>query len=222
MATSLHHHHRHLWILGSDATYPVDHRAPRLQLTHPPLETEQSDNPDRQTWPAIDQSIDRVPAIAQPAIGLTEAASALCIPDRDDAISRHRARMETALQELTNADEELIRAAREVIDANTDAPDVEAAGVHAMGAAVRDSEGRIHVGINPPTSRADRARNLSLWERPTPAEHGRSKRSSQSGITAEVWLARAAAIGRSCSTTFPASAYFYQQHRVFVSPPSRH
>lgn len=56
--------------------------------------------------------------------------------------------METALQELTDADQELIQAARAVIDANTDAPNVGAAGVHTMGAAVRDSEDRIHVGVN--------------------------------------------------------------------------
>lgn len=56
--------------------------------------------------------------------------------------------MDASLSELTDDDMELIDAARAVIDANTDAPDVDSAGIHTMGAAVRDSYGRIHVGVN--------------------------------------------------------------------------
>lgn len=53
-----------------------------------------------------------------------------------------------SLSELTDADRELIESARAVIDANTDTRFREEAGTHTMGAAVRDSEERIHVGVN--------------------------------------------------------------------------
>ena len=46
--------------------------------------------------------------------------------------------------ELTAADRELVELARAVIDANTDGDD----GVHTVGAAVRDVEGRVFVGVN--------------------------------------------------------------------------
>ena len=53
----------------------------------------------------------------------------------------------TSLRELTTEDQELIEAAQATIDANTDAgPDQE--GVHTVGAAVRDAEGRIFTGVN--------------------------------------------------------------------------
>lgn len=52
------------------------------------------------------------------------------------------------LSELTDADHELIEAARAVIDANTDTSSSDEDGVHTMGAAVRDVDGRIHVGVN--------------------------------------------------------------------------
>lgn len=45
------------------------------------------------------------------------------------------------------ADEELVATARDVIDARTDAgPDEN--GVPTMGAAVRDAERRVHLGVN--------------------------------------------------------------------------
>lgn len=56
--------------------------------------------------------------------------------------------MNARLQDLTDRDHELIEAAQAAIDANTDAPDIHASGVHTVGAAVRDSDGRIHVGVN--------------------------------------------------------------------------
>jgi cytidine deaminase len=56
--------------------------------------------------------------------------------------------MDVPLQDLTEDDRELIDAARAVIDANTDTQDLHGDGVHTMGAAVRDSDGRIHVGVN--------------------------------------------------------------------------
>ncbi|SDU28416.1 cytidine deaminase family protein [Jiangella alkaliphila] len=49
---------------------------------------------------------------------------------------------------LTDADRELIDAAAATIDASTDADSADAAGIHTMGAAVRDTNGRIHVGVN--------------------------------------------------------------------------
>jgi cytidine deaminase len=52
--------------------------------------------------------------------------------------------MSIELRELTPADHELIDAARETIDANADG----SRGAHTMGAAIRDAEGRIHVGVN--------------------------------------------------------------------------
>ncbi|MCW2503103.1 MAG: cytidine deaminase [Actinomycetia bacterium] len=45
---------------------------------------------------------------------------------------------------LTAEDDELVEAARRIVDANTDGED----GVHTMGAAVRCAEGRIYGGIN--------------------------------------------------------------------------
>ena len=48
----------------------------------------------------------------------------------------------------TDTDRELIEAARAAIDANTDTSGPDETGVHTMGAAVRDSEGRVHVGVN--------------------------------------------------------------------------
>lgn len=48
------------------------------------------------------------------------------------------------LRELTADDIDLVARATTVIDANGDA-DV---GVHTVGAAVRDAEGRVHVGVN--------------------------------------------------------------------------
>ena len=56
--------------------------------------------------------------------------------------------MDSTLHPLTDEDQQLIDAARRVVDANTDATHADADGVHTMGAAVRDSEGRVHVGIN--------------------------------------------------------------------------
>nr|WP_223187722.1 cytidine deaminase [Streptomyces sp. CBMA29] len=47
-------------------------------------------------------------------------------------------------RELTPADHELIAYARAVVDENTDGD----GGVHTMGAAVRDADGRMHGGIN--------------------------------------------------------------------------
>jgi cytidine deaminase len=52
--------------------------------------------------------------------------------------------MQISGRELSPDDLELIEAARGIVDANTDGED----GVHTMGAAVRDAEGRIHGGIN--------------------------------------------------------------------------
>lgn len=52
------------------------------------------------------------------------------------------------LTALTKADHELIESARAVIDANTDTIDVDTPGTHTMGAAVRDTEGAVHVGVN--------------------------------------------------------------------------
>ncbi len=55
---------------------------------------------------------------------------------------------EPVLEEPTASDRELIEAARDAIDANTDAgPDED--GVHTMGAAVRSDEGDVFVGVNP-------------------------------------------------------------------------
>lgn len=45
---------------------------------------------------------------------------------------------------LTEDDHELVEHARAIVDANTDGPE----GVHTVGAAVRDAEGRIFGGIN--------------------------------------------------------------------------
>lgn len=56
--------------------------------------------------------------------------------------------MDVVQQDLTDRDRELIEAATAVIDANTDTQDLDGTGVHTMGAAVRDSDGRIHVGVN--------------------------------------------------------------------------
>ncbi|MFF7158088.1 cytidine deaminase family protein [Streptomyces sp. NPDC008139] len=47
-------------------------------------------------------------------------------------------------RELTPADHELIAYARAIVDENTDGD----GGVHTMGAAVRDADGRMHGGIN--------------------------------------------------------------------------
>ncbi|WP_051973335.1 cytidine deaminase [Cryobacterium sp. MLB-32] len=48
------------------------------------------------------------------------------------------------MRELTDHDLNLIARAAEVIDANADVE----GGVHTVGAAVRDTDGRIHVGVN--------------------------------------------------------------------------
>lgn len=48
------------------------------------------------------------------------------------------------LSELTADDIDLIAQATTVIDANVDAE----GGVHTVGAAVRDADGRVHVGVN--------------------------------------------------------------------------
>ncbi|MCU7727754.1 cytidine deaminase [Actinoplanes sp. KI2] len=48
------------------------------------------------------------------------------------------------LRELTPDDQDLIAYAEAVVDANTDGD----GGVHTMGAAVRDAQGRMHGGIN--------------------------------------------------------------------------
>lgn len=48
---------------------------------------------------------------------------------------------------LTSSEEELVEAARQTIEATTDAgPDAD--GIHTMGAAVRSDDGRIFVGVN--------------------------------------------------------------------------
>ena len=47
-------------------------------------------------------------------------------------------------RELTADDLELVEQARAVIDANTDGDD----GAHTVGAAVRDGQGRVFVGVN--------------------------------------------------------------------------
>lgn len=52
--------------------------------------------------------------------------------------------MKVPSRELTSEDRELIEFARQVVDANTDGDD----GVHTMGAAVRDVDGKIYGGIN--------------------------------------------------------------------------
>ena len=52
------------------------------------------------------------------------------------------------LRDIGDEDRELIQAARAVIDANTDTQHVDEAGTHTVGAAVRDADGRIHVGVN--------------------------------------------------------------------------
>ena len=52
-----------------------------------------------------------------------------------------------SLRELTADELDLIGYARDVIDANTDAePDQD--GVHTMGAAVRNGDGRVFTGVN--------------------------------------------------------------------------
>lgn len=56
--------------------------------------------------------------------------------------------MDDQLEALTEADHRLIAAARAVIDANTDTRDADSDGVHTMGAAVRDSDAVVHVGVN--------------------------------------------------------------------------
>lgn len=56
--------------------------------------------------------------------------------------------MDARVEPLTDADSELIDAAQAVIDAHTDAADADSGGVHTVGAAVRDADGRIHVGVN--------------------------------------------------------------------------
>ncbi len=48
------------------------------------------------------------------------------------------------LRELTPDDTDLVARATAVIDANADAE----SGIHTVGAAVRDAEGRVHVGVN--------------------------------------------------------------------------
>jgi cytidine deaminase len=50
----------------------------------------------------------------------------------------------TSACELTADDHELVDLARAVIDANTDGDD----GAHTVGAAVRDAEGRVFLGVN--------------------------------------------------------------------------
>jgi cytidine deaminase len=53
----------------------------------------------------------------------------------------------TSARPLDQQDVELVERARQTIDASTDAgPDED--GVHTVGAAVRDSDGRIFVGVN--------------------------------------------------------------------------
>lgn len=52
--------------------------------------------------------------------------------------------MKTELRELTDDDRELIDRATAVITTHGDGE----AGIHTVGAAVRDSDGRIHVGVN--------------------------------------------------------------------------
>ncbi|WP_051425737.1 cytidine deaminase [Jiangella gansuensis] len=56
--------------------------------------------------------------------------------------------MNSGPQTLTDTDRELIEAARSTIDAHTDASSLADPGVHTMGAAARDVDGRIHVGVN--------------------------------------------------------------------------
>lgn len=56
--------------------------------------------------------------------------------------------MDAPVEPLSDADRELINAAQAVIDAHTDAADADSGGVHTVGAAVRDADGRIHVGVN--------------------------------------------------------------------------
>lgn len=53
-------------------------------------------------------------------------------------------RMHVPSRDLTPEDMELIDFARQIVDANTDGED----GVHTMGAAVRDVDGKMHGGIN--------------------------------------------------------------------------
>ena len=48
------------------------------------------------------------------------------------------------MTDVTDADRELIARARDVIDANGDTE----GGIHTVGAAVRDADGNIHVGVN--------------------------------------------------------------------------
>lgn len=52
--------------------------------------------------------------------------------------------MAMELRELTEDDHELIALASQVIDANVDADGF----VHTVGAAIRDSEGKLHAGVN--------------------------------------------------------------------------
>lgn len=52
--------------------------------------------------------------------------------------------MEIPSRELTTADLELIELARGIVDEHTDGAD----GIHTMGAAVRDVDGRMYGGIN--------------------------------------------------------------------------
>ena len=56
--------------------------------------------------------------------------------------------MDVLLQDLDDDDRELVQAAKAVIDANTDTQHTDEPGVHTVGAAVRDSDGRVHVGVN--------------------------------------------------------------------------
>jgi cytidine deaminase len=56
-------------------------------------------------------------------------------------------KMPPSAREITADEFELIDVARRVIDANTDA-EPEKDGVHTMGAAVRDRDGRTYTGIN--------------------------------------------------------------------------
>lgn len=51
-------------------------------------------------------------------------------------------------RELDDADLELVALATRTIDANTDASSPGDNGIHTVGAAVRDSDGRLHVGVN--------------------------------------------------------------------------
>ncbi|MCB4208659.1 cytidine deaminase family protein [Arthrobacter sp. UM1] len=51
-------------------------------------------------------------------------------------------------RELDDEDLRLLDAARTVIEANTDADSADADGIHTVGAAVMDAEGRVFPGVN--------------------------------------------------------------------------